>query len=70
MPSLKDRRNQRKTGHDDQVNTGKVNLEIDRIKETAQQITSNQSHFDRRESRARDFSKKIQNERAFSSGRV
>lgn len=49
----------RKMGIDDSANIGKVNQEIDKIKETALQITSNQSHYDRRESRARDFNKKI-----------
>ena len=59
----------RKMGQDDSANIGKVNQDIDKIKEATQQITSGQSHYDRRESRARDYNMKIQNERAFSSGR-
>lgn len=43
--------------------------EIDKIKETASQITSNQAHYDRKQSRARAYTSKIQNERAFSNGR-
>ena len=44
-----------------------MNEQIDRIKEEAHMITSNKSHMERRQSRARAFSKKIQNERAYSN---
>lgn len=50
------------------VESEKIN-EIDRIKEETFLITSNKSHNERRQSRARAFSKKMQHERGASSGR-
>lgn len=66
VPSLRDRRNQRKLEHTDEgdkVEPEKV-LEIDKIKEETLMITQGQAHKERRQSRLRDFSK-----RGFSSNK-
>ena len=68
MPNLKDRRNQRKVESTEDGQSEKVNEEIDKIKEEAFMITNQQSHFDRKQSRARAFSKKIEQERGQSNG--
>ena len=63
MPNLKDRRNLRKLESTEDGQSEKVNEEIDKIKEETFMITNQQSHFDRKQSRARDFSKKLEQER-------